>query len=64
MCLILFAWGMDEDFPLVLAANRDEFYERPSAPAAFFYQIPMGYVEAGLRTDNLFEPFLEDATAG
>lgn len=40
MCLILFAWKMDEDFPLVLAANRDEFYERPSAPAAFWEEAP------------------------
>lgn len=40
MCLILFAWRMDEDFPLVLAANRDEFYERPSAPAAFWEDAP------------------------
>jgi uncharacterized protein with NRDE domain len=40
MCLILFAWKMDENFPLVLAANRDEFYERPSAPAAFWDDMP------------------------
>ncbi len=36
MCLILFAWRMHADFPLILAANRDEFYERPSAPASFW----------------------------
>lgn len=36
MCLILFAWRMRPAFPLVLAANRDEFYERPSAPADFW----------------------------
>ncbi|MBN2438860.1 MAG: NRDE family protein [Deltaproteobacteria bacterium] len=40
MCLILFAWRMHENFPLVLAANRDEFYERPSAPAAFWQDAP------------------------
>jgi uncharacterized protein with NRDE domain len=40
MCLILFAWKMHENFPLVLAANRDEFYERPSAPAAFWEEAP------------------------
>lgn len=40
MCLILFAWKMHESFPLVLAANRDEFYERPSAPAAFWEDAP------------------------
>ncbi len=40
MCLILFAWKMHAAYPLVLAANRDEFYERPSAPAAFWADTP------------------------
>ena len=40
MCLILFAWKMQENFPLALAANRDEFYERPSAPADFWDDAP------------------------
>ena len=40
MCLILFGWKAHERFPLVLAANRDEFYERPSAPAAFWEDEP------------------------
>lgn len=40
MCLILFAWKLHDRFPLVLAANRDEFYERPSAPAAFWDDAP------------------------
>jgi uncharacterized protein with NRDE domain len=40
MCLILFAWKVLPDFPLVLAANRDEFYERPSAPADFWEDAP------------------------
>jgi uncharacterized protein with NRDE domain len=34
MCLIAFAWGASERFPFVIAANRDEFYERPTAPLA------------------------------
>lgn len=40
MCLILFAWKVREDFPLILMANRDEFYERPTAPAAFWDDAP------------------------
>ncbi|WP_455921637.1 NRDE family protein [Pseudomonas putida] len=30
MCLIVFAWRPGHPTPLVLAANRDEFYARPS----------------------------------
>ena len=31
MCLIAFALGTRPDFPLLLAANRDEFFDRPTA---------------------------------
>ncbi|MFA5517391.1 MAG: NRDE family protein [Desulfuromonadales bacterium] len=40
MCLILFSWRQRADYPLVLAANRDEFYDRPTAPAAFWPETP------------------------
>lgn len=40
MCLILLSWQTHADFPLVVAANRDEFYARPSAPAAFWPDHP------------------------
>ena len=32
-----------------------------AALAAFYHQIPVGHVEAGLRTDNLYDPFPEEA---
>ncbi|MBX3232156.1 MAG: NRDE family protein [Labilithrix sp.] len=32
MCLVGLALGVSERFPLVIAANRDEFYARPTAP--------------------------------
>ena len=32
-----------------------------AALAAFYQQIPIGHVEAGLRTDNLFNPYPEEA---
>jgi uncharacterized protein with NRDE domain len=40
MCLILLAWHVHPDYPLVVAANRDEFFARPSAPAAFWEESP------------------------
>jgi uncharacterized protein with NRDE domain len=40
MCLILLAWRSRPDFPLVVAANRDEFHARPAAPAAFWHDAP------------------------
>jgi uncharacterized protein with NRDE domain len=40
MCLILFAHKWHPGYPLVLAANRDEFYDRPSASAAFWDDAP------------------------
>ena len=36
MCLILFAYNVHPSYRLILAANRDEFYERPSLPADFW----------------------------
>ena len=32
-----------------------------AALSAFYEQIPVGHVEAGLRTDNLLDPFPEEA---
>ncbi|MCB1954409.1 MAG: NRDE family protein [Rhodocyclaceae bacterium] len=36
MCLIAFAWRIHPDFPLVVAANRDEFFVRPARPARWW----------------------------
>jgi uncharacterized protein with NRDE domain len=40
MCLILLAWRALPAYPLVVAANRDEFHARPAAPAAFWNDKP------------------------
>ncbi len=40
MCLILFAWDCHPDYSLILAANRDEFYARPTAPADWWPELP------------------------
>lgn len=43
MCLILFAYRIHADYPLVLAANRDENYARPTQPAGFWDDQPRIY---------------------
>ncbi|WP_322922272.1 NRDE family protein [Paenibacillus campi] len=40
MCLILFAYHIHPDYPLIVAANRDEFYDRPSASAHRWSDAP------------------------
>lgn len=43
MCLILFSFRAHRHFPLVVAANRDEHYRRPAAPAGFWDDHPEIY---------------------
>ena len=40
MCLIAFAWGAHPDYALIVGANRDEWHERPTAPAAWWIDHP------------------------
>ncbi len=49
MCLIVFAWQVVPGMPLVAAANRDEFYERPTAPAGWWQDYPEVYAGRDLR---------------
>jgi uncharacterized protein with NRDE domain len=37
MCLIALSWWVREDYPLILAANRDEFFARPTAAAQYWH---------------------------
>jgi uncharacterized protein with NRDE domain len=36
MCLIAFAWQAHTEYQLVVAANRDEWHDRPAAPATWW----------------------------
>lgn len=40
MCVIFFAYRAHPEFPLILLANRDEFYERPTAAAHAWQDAP------------------------
>jgi uncharacterized protein with NRDE domain len=40
MCLILMAYQQHPRYPLIIAANRDEFYDRPTERAAFWEESP------------------------
>ncbi|NLJ72409.1 MAG: NRDE family protein [Syntrophomonadaceae bacterium] len=40
MCLIIFAYDYHSKYKLVVAANRDEFYERPTVKASFWKDEP------------------------
>lgn len=51
MCLIVFAWRPGHALPLIVAANRDEFYARPTQPLGSWEDAPGVYagrdLEAG-----------------
>jgi uncharacterized protein with NRDE domain len=40
MCLILLAYGVHPAYRLIVAANRDEFYDRPTRPLGFWDDLP------------------------
>ncbi|CAK6699303.1 UDP-N-acetylglucosamine 2-epimerase [Synechococcus sp. CBW1107] len=57
--------GLEQEFtehrPDLVLVQGDTTTAFSSALAAFYGQIPVGHVEAGLRTDNLLDPFPEEA---
>ncbi|PZU95737.1 MAG: UDP-N-acetylglucosamine 2-epimerase (non-hydrolyzing) [Leptolyngbya sp.] len=50
-----------EDRPDIVLVQGDTTTAFAAALAAFYQKIPVGHVEAGLRTDNIYNPFPEEA---
>ncbi len=40
MCLLLLSYKAHPNYKMIIAANRDEFYNRPTAPASFWKEHP------------------------
>lgn len=40
MCILFIAVSQHPDFPLIIAANRDEFHNRPTAQSHFWHEQP------------------------
>ena len=51
---------LDEVKPDVVLVHGDTTTSMAAAMAAFYRQIPVGHVEAGLRTHNLYSPWPEE----
>ena len=52
MCLVLFAVGAHPEYPLVVAANRDEFYRRPALPVHHWQEDPRVIAGRDLEADG------------
>ncbi|MBD2108137.1 UDP-N-acetylglucosamine 2-epimerase (non-hydrolyzing) [Nodosilinea sp. FACHB-13] len=50
-----------ESRPDIVLVQGDTTTAFAAALAAFYQKIPVGHVEAGLRTDNIYNPFPEEA---
>jgi uncharacterized protein with NRDE domain len=40
MCILFVAINQHKDYPLIIAANRDEFFDRPTSASSFWHKQP------------------------
>jgi len=52
MCLLVLAWRSHPRYPLVVAANRDEFHARPAAALAWWRDLPQVLAGRDLRAQG------------
>lgn len=64
MCLIVFAWQVVPGAPLIAAANRDEFYERPASPAGAWPEHPQVYAGRDLQGGGSWMGITQDGPNG
>jgi uncharacterized protein with NRDE domain len=64
MCLIVFAWQVVPGVPLIAAANRDEFYDRDTTPAAPWADAPHIYAGRDLKAGGSWMGITRPAEAG
>ncbi len=64
MCLIVFAWQVVPSIPLIAAANRDEFYARPTAPAAWWNDNPQVFAGRDLQAGGTWMGIKRDGPVG
>ncbi|WP_028105072.1 NRDE family protein [Pseudoduganella violaceinigra] len=63
MCLIVFAWQVVPGVPLIAAANRDEFYDRDTTPAAAWPDAPQIFAGRDLKAGGSWMGITRPGTA-
>ncbi len=64
MCLIVFAWQVVPGAPLIAAANRDEFYDRPASPAGKWPDKPQVFGGRDLKGGGSWMGVTQDGPNG
>ena len=61
MCLVIIGHRQHREWPLLIAANRDEFHARPTAPSAFWETHPGLLAGKDLEAGAVFAPLTSAA---
>ena len=64
MCLIVFAWQVIPGVPLIAAANRDEFYDRPTTAADNWPEAPHVIAGRDLKAGGTWMGVTQEGGAG